>query len=239
MNGEKEIRLLIGRFMQGLTSLEEEEKISQWFAVHHDVSDDLKPYRLMFAYFDKGMPLEDGLPLEEEMPRDKEMPINKERSKPLRNHVRLRPLWSLLAAAAAVALLIVLTWPSGKNNRPGSPSATLAQAKSDTTEAVAPSTATEVKPSIPRTAKPKLRPRKRGTYRKHLHSPAPPVTWLAQTVVDSIQQTPEVMADAHLKALEEQQNEMLYQLYLVSALQAEDLASYTDEDTYGQEQETR
>ena len=40
MNGEKNIRLLIGKFMQGLTSIEEEERISQWFAVHADVSDD-------------------------------------------------------------------------------------------------------------------------------------------------------------------------------------------------------
>lgn len=66
MNGEKNIRLLIGKFMQGLTSIEEEERISQWFAVHADVSDDLKPYQQMFAYFDKGMPM-DGL-----MPEDGE-----------------------------------------------------------------------------------------------------------------------------------------------------------------------
>lgn len=66
MNGEKNIRLLIGKFMQGLTSIEEEERISQWFAVHADVSDDLKPYQQMFAYFDKGMPT-DGL-----MPEDGE-----------------------------------------------------------------------------------------------------------------------------------------------------------------------
>ena len=65
MNGEKNIRLLIGKFMQGLTSIEEEERISQWFAAHADVSDDLKPYQQMFAYFDKGMPT-DGLMPEDE-----------------------------------------------------------------------------------------------------------------------------------------------------------------------------
>lgn len=68
-------------------------------------------------------------------------------------------------------------------------------------------------------------------------SPAPPVTWIAQTVIDSMQQSPEALAEAHLQALEEQQNEMLFRLYLVSALQTEDLASYNDEDDYGQEQE--
>lgn len=216
--------------MQGLTSIEEEEQISQWFAVHTDVSDDLKPYQQMFAYFDKGMPID------EQMPIDKQIPVEEEIRKPLRNHSRLRPLWCLLAAAA-VALLVVMTWPAQNGNTPVTPSATLAQAEKDSAEAIVPTAETEMKNNVKQTVKPKMRPRKRGFYRKHLHSPAPPVTWIAQTVIDSIQQTPEALAEAHLQALEEQQNEMLFRLYLVSALQTEDLASYNDEDDYGQEQE--
>ena len=231
MNGEKNIRQLIGRFMQGLTSIEEEEQISQWFAVHTDVSDDLKPYQQMFAYFDKGMPID------EQMPIDKQIPVEEEIRKPLRNHSRLRPLWCLLAAAAAVALLIVMTWPAQNGNTPVTPSATLAQTEKDSAEAIVPIEETEMKNNVKQTVKPKMRPRKRGFYRKHLHSPAPPVTWIAQTVIDSMQQSPEALAEAHLQALEEQQNEMLFRLYLVSALQTEDLASYNDEDEYGQEQE--
>lgn len=230
MNGEKNIRLLIGRFMQGLTSIEEEEQISQWFAVHTDVSDDLKPYQQMFAYFDKGMPID------EQMPIDKQIPVEEEIRKSLRNHSRLRPLWCLLAAAA-VALLVVMTWPAQNGNTPVTPSATLAQAEKDSAEAIVPTAETEMKNNVKQMVKPKMRPRKRGFYRKHLHSPAPPVTWIAQTVIDSMQQSPEALAEAHLQALEEQQNEMLFRLYLVSALQTEDLASYNDEDEYGQEQE--
>lgn len=231
MNGEKNIRQLIGRFMQGLTSIEEEEQISQWFAVHTDVSDDLKPYQQMFAYFDKGMPID------EQMPIDKQMSVEEEIRKPLRNHSRLRPLWCLLAAAAAVALLVVMTWPAQNGDSTATPSATLAQAEKDSAEAIVPTAETEMKNNVKQTVKPKMRPRKRGFYRKHLHSPAPPVTWIAQTVIDSMQQSPEALAEAHLQALEEQQNEMLFRLYLVSALQTEDLASYNDEDEYGQEQE--
>lgn len=230
MNGEKNIRQLIGRFMQGLTSIEEEEQISQWFAVHTDVSDDLKPYQQMFAYFDKGMPMD------EQLSEDKQIPVEEEIRKPLRNHSRLRPLWCFLAAAA-VALLVVMTWPAQNSNSTVTPSATLAQAEKDSAEAIVPTAETEMKNNVKQTVKPKMRPRKRGFYRKHLHSPAPPVTWIAQTVIDSIQQTPEALAEAHLQALEEQQNEMLFRLYLVSALQTEDLASYNDEDEYGQEQE--
>lgn len=231
MNGEKNIRQLIGRFMQGLTSIEEEEQISQWFAVHTDVSDDLKPYQQMFAYFDKGMPID------EQMPIDKQMSVEEEIRKPLRDRLRLRPLWCFLAAAAAVALLVVMTWPAQNGDSTATPSATLAQADKDSAETLVPAAETEVRNQMKQAVRPKLRPRKRGFYRKHLHSPAPPVTWIAQTVIDSMQQSPEALAEAHLQALEEQQNEMLFRLYLVSALQTEDLASYNDEDDYGQEQE--
>lgn len=230
MNGEKNIRQLIGRFMQGLTSIEEEEQISQWFAVHTDVSDDLKPYQQMFAYFDKGMPID------EQMPIDKQMSVEEEIRKPLRNRSRLRPLWCLLAAAA-VALLVVMTWPARNGDSTASPAATLARADKDSAETLVPAAETEVRNQVKQAVRPKMRPRKRGVYRKHLHSPAPPVTWIAQTVIDSMQQSPEALAEAHLQALEEQQNEMLFRLYLVSALQTEDLASYNDEDDYGQEQE--
>lgn len=236
MNGEKNIRQLIGRFMQGLTSIEEEEQISQWFAVHTDVIDDLKPYQQMFAYFDKGMPIDEQMPIDKGMSIDKQIPVEEEIRKPLRNHSRLRPLWCLLAAAA-VALLVVMTWPAQNGNTPVTPSATLAQAEKDSAEAIVPTAETEMKNNVKQTVKPKMRPRKRGVYRKHLHSPAPPVTWIAQTVIDSMQQSPEALAEAHLQALEEQQNEMLFRLYLVSALQTDDLASYNDEDEYGQEQE--
>ena len=231
MNGEKNIRQLIGRFMQGLTSIEEEEQISQWFAVHTDVSDDLKPYQQMFAYFDKGMPID------EQLSEDKQMSVEEEIRKPLRDRLRLRPLWCFLAAAAAVALLVVMTWPAQNGDSTATPSATLAQADKDSAETLVPAAETEVRNQMKQAVRPKMRPRKRGVYRKHLHSPAPPVTWIAQTVIDSMQQTPEVLAEAHLQALEEQQNEMLFRLYLVSALQTEDLASYNDEDDYGQEQE--
>lgn len=237
MNGEKNIRQLIGRFMQGLTSIEEEEQISQWFAVHTDVCDDLKPYQQMFAYFDKGMPIDEQMPIDKGMSEDKQIPVEEEIRKPLRNHSRLRTLWCLLAAAAAVALLVVMTWPAQNGNSTVTPSATLAQAEEDSAEAIVPIAETEVRNQVKQAVRPKMRPRKRGVYRKHLHSPAPPVTWIAQTVIDSMQQSPEALAEAHLQALEEQQNEMLFRLYLVSALQTEDLASYNDEDDYGQEQE--
>ena len=55
---EKDIRLLLDRFMAGETSLEEEALLGEWFRQHPDVSDDLKEYQMMFGYFDEGMPLD-------------------------------------------------------------------------------------------------------------------------------------------------------------------------------------
>ena len=63
-------------------------------------------------------------------------------------------------------------------------------------------------------------------YRKHLFTPAPPVNLLAQAadaVTDSLISSPEAFADAHLREMEAQQNEMFFKLYLVNALQTESL----------------
>lgn len=51
---EKNIRLLLNRFMAGETSLEEEALLGEWFRQHPDVSDDLKEYQLMFGYSTRG-----------------------------------------------------------------------------------------------------------------------------------------------------------------------------------------
>ena len=49
-NDNNTIRSMIGRFMAGETSRQEEQELAQWFASHRQVDDDLEPYRLMFAY---------------------------------------------------------------------------------------------------------------------------------------------------------------------------------------------
>ena len=46
---EKDIRLLLNRFMAGETTLEEEALLGEWFRQHPDVSDDLKEYQMMFG----------------------------------------------------------------------------------------------------------------------------------------------------------------------------------------------
>lgn len=223
------IRSLIDRFMQGKTSLEEEQQLSQWFATHHDVSDDLKDYQSMFAYFDEGMPLE-GQAADTEPER-----IPKQSRS---NHARIRPLWMLMTAAASIALLIGLVVPRLKQEVNTAPNTQLAFGNNDTKKAKqtsepADTTTQETSVTNPKMEKSKAQPiRRNRMYRKHLFDPAPPTSWVAEANIDSLASGNDFMAEAHLQALKDQQNEMLFKLYLTNALQNQqlDVASYTDED---------
>lgn len=82
------ISQLIERFMEGQSTLTEEQELAQYFATH-EVSDEWKPLKDMFAYFDAGMPIE-------EPGASVKVPIAKRR-------------WWWRAAAAAAVLLVSAT----------------------------------------------------------------------------------------------------------------------------------
>lgn len=79
------ISQLIERFMEGQSTLAEEQELAQYFATH-EVSDEWKPLQDMFAYFDAGMPIEESV-------ASVKVPITK-------HH------WWWRAAAAAAVLLV-------------------------------------------------------------------------------------------------------------------------------------
>ena len=79
------ISQLIERFMEGQSTLAEEQELAQYFATH-EVSDEWKPLKDMFAYFDAGMPIEESA-------ASVKIPITK-------HH------WWWRAAAAAAVLLV-------------------------------------------------------------------------------------------------------------------------------------
>lgn len=83
------ISQLIERFMEGQSTLAEEQELAQYFATH-EVSDEWKPLQDMFAYFDAGMPIE-------EPAVSVKVPIAK------------RHWWWRAAAAAAVLLVGAIT----------------------------------------------------------------------------------------------------------------------------------
>ncbi|MGN0214207.1 MAG: hypothetical protein ACI4AH_05295 [Muribaculaceae bacterium] len=90
MNNEKEhIATLIERFMNGESSLADEEQLSRYFA-SHEVDAEWMPYKQMFAYFDSGM---------------LDAPVQ---SKP--KGVVRRWIWRSTCAAAVVLAAIACAW---------------------------------------------------------------------------------------------------------------------------------
>lgn len=221
---EKDIRLLLDRFMAGETSLEEEALLGEWFRQHPDVSDDLKEYQLMFGYFDEGMPL--GHEAEERV----------ENAHP-KAKARMRRLWLPLSLAASIALLFVIAIPWIGQQTGHRDDSKIAQLDGRTTQEDVDSTvvheekSTDANLSMPEKIKksgdsvsPKTRKHKPGKYRQHLFAPAPPKLWIAQNIAtDSLLAEPEKLADEHLREMEAQQNEMFFKLYLVDALQTQSL----------------
>ena len=221
---EKDIRLLLNRFMAGETTLEEEALLGEWFSQHSDVSDDLKEYQMMFGYFDEGMPL------------DHEAEEHVENAHP-KAKARMRRLWLPLSLAASIALLIGFAIPWVGQQTGHQDDSKMAQLDGRTTpEDIDSAVVHEEKSpdadlSIPEKIKksgdsvsPKTRKHKPGKYRQHKFTPAPPKLWIAQSIAtDSLLAEPEMLADAHLWEMEEQQNEMFFKLYLVDALQTQAL----------------
>ena len=221
---EKDIRLLLDRFMAGETSLEEEALLGEWFRQHPDVSDDLKEYQLMFGYFDEGMPL------------DYEAENHIEDAHP-KTKVRMRRLWLPIGMAASIALLFVIAIPRIGQQTGHRDDSKMAQLDGRTTQedvdsaVVHEEKSTDANLSMPEKIKksgdsvsPKTRKHKLGKYRQHLFAPAPPKLWIAQNIAtDSLLAEPEKLADEHLCEMEAQQNEMFFKLYLINALQTQAL----------------
>ena len=221
---EKDIRLLLDRFMAGETTLEEEALLGEWFRQHPNVSDDLKEYQLMFGYFDEGMPL------------DYETEEHVGNAHP-KAKARMRRLWLPIGMAASIALLFVIAIPRIGQQAGHRDDSKMAQLDGRTTHedvdsaVVHEEKSTDANLSMPEKIKksgdsvfPKTRKHKPGKYRQHLFAPAPPKLWIAQSIAtDSLLAEPEKLADEHLREMEAQQNEMFFKLYRIDALQTQSL----------------
>lgn len=89
---EQHIEHLLQLFMQGESTLEQENELSRYFTTASDVPEQWQHYKQMFAYLDKGMPL----------PNESNEVTAVKRGK------TTRPLmwWTLSAAAAAIAVIV-------------------------------------------------------------------------------------------------------------------------------------
>ena len=178
-----QIQQLIDKYMNGQTTVDEEQLIARYFRTATDVPDSLKPYRDMFAYFDEGMPL-GALPEFDGSAEQADTRVAPHRSKdvaPRRRSLRMAAWWSgAVAVAAAVALLLIM-------HRPSAPVQPIASAVvvSDTCST---STGVEAEQNVA-TDSVKLKPqpqRRRPSVRRRYYL-APPKTYLAHAAAtDSI-----------------------------------------------------
>ena len=190
-----EIKQLIDRYMNGQTTVDEEQLLARYFRSATDLPDDLQPYRDMFAYFDEGMPLgalpyfDEGMPLGALPEFDgsagqAETRVAPDSSKvvaPRRRSLRIAAWWSGAAAvAAAVALLLIMHHPSA----PVQPIAS-AVVVSDTCST---STGVEAEQNVVTdSVKLKLQPQRRRPSVRRRYYIAPPKTYLAHAAAtDSI-----------------------------------------------------
>lgn len=174
MYSEKGIRQLLDRFMDGKTTVEEEQKIGKWFAAHEKVSPDLEDYKQMFAYFDEGMPLD----------VDSRKPALVGKHRTLLRNINLKV--AMLAAACVVAVILMTTRPLNT-----APQFEVAQVVCSV-----PSDTTSYRIEAGKAAKPQTdsvgntKPKTKRHYRKYMYSPAPPQALYAearkQTYIDSL-----------------------------------------------------
>lgn len=178
-----QIQQLIDKYMNGQTTVDEEQLIARYFRNATDVPDSLKPYRDMCAYLDEGMPL-GTLPEFDGSAGQADTRVAHDSSKvvaPRRHSLRMAAWWSGAAAvAAAVALLLIM-------HRPSAPVQPIASAVvvSDTCST---STGVEAEQNVV-TDSVKLKPqpqRRRPSVRRRYYI-APPKTYLAHAAAaDSI-----------------------------------------------------
>lgn len=170
-----QIQQLIDKYMNGQTTVDEEQLIARYFRSATDVPDSLKPYRDMFAYFDDGMPL-GTLPEFDGSSGQADTRVAPDSSKvvaPRRHSLRIAAWWSgAVAVAAAVALLLIM-------HRPSAPVQPIASAVvvSDTCST---STGVEAEQNVVTdSVKLKPQPRRRRPSVRRRYYLAPPKTYLA------------------------------------------------------------
>ena len=177
-----EIKQLIDRYMNGQTTVDEEQLIARYFRSATDLPDDLQPYRDMFSYFDEGMPVGEVPEFDGSVERvDTGVDSDNRVVAPRRRRFRIAAIWSgAVAVAAAVALLLIM-------HRPSAPVQPIASAVvvSDTCST---STGVEAEQNVV-TDSVKLKPqpqRRRPSVRRRFYI-APPKTYLAHAAAtDSI-----------------------------------------------------
>lgn len=189
---DKNIEQLIKRFMDGQTTVEEESRIAEYFRTH-DVEDEWKAYKDMFAWFD------DGMPIQQETEKHK-----------TRNSKKAKIIAFAMAAAAAIAALIIIATPGNNGIMPVQKTANVI--KPSTADAI--ETAQKDTLAIDSVNKETSRPaHKKAKIRRRVYNVMPPKTYLADAKQDSIDEIANQMAEEKLQQIYNEQNSKLQEIY--------------------------
>ncbi len=222
---ERKIKILIERFMEGKTSLDEELQLQKYFCDTDKVSTDLEPYAEMFRYFAGGMPEKDGLLQEENI-------VRTHRKISIKRYIG----WAI-GAAAVVAAIITFTLSIGNNEKTVAslPSITqengngksiqMVDSLNNSTDNAVPSTTIEQEKHIPQKSK----------TVKYRYKPAPPETLLAnkyEAQADSIDRASQMMAEQELQRVEDLQQLTIGLIHAASAMREERISLMCSEEIY-------
>lgn len=214
INDEIIIRQLLQSFMDGTTTVDEEERIGRWFREHPSSGEDLEPYRKMFAWFDAGMP---------------------QTKKPKRR------LWLYAASIAViVALSATLLFINRQPKTTGPQLSSISLMRNDSIrndETKTKSIKPEAVDSLPtQTIEPRqARPRRRS-YNRHKFSPAPPRPLIA--ITDSMVKEGEKMVGIELAKMEAEQEAFFSQFSTNAAISDSIFTAILQDSEYDAEEDT-
>lgn len=230
-NDEIRIRQLVSRFMAGETTIEEEDRLEEWFKDHPSVPADLEPYRQAFLWMSQGMPLdEDGTPaLGGIGGREGDADSGKRQTAV----ISLKTLVAVAASAAAIIVLsLTLVFQRGWQEA-AAPQMAISRPPAAVTRHDADSMANaEVRADS--VARPQPATAKKP-IRRHRHRLAPPLPMTDKPLIaisDSALQEAYRMADIELARMEAQQDEGLRQ-YEVALSEVYDIMAgmYAEEES--------
>ena len=257
----EDIQKLIERFMAGLTSIDEENRLAEYFRTN-DVPDEWADYKHMFAWFDSGMPLDSrradkGQADEERADKGQadEERADKQTSRQAVPHSgvsgSLGPLGSstpsaksaksrklalfIIAAAAAAALLLVMAWPEKEMPKAATPTplqtAAISNAEATRTDSLSADTTA--------TSQPKRKQGRPRRMRRNTYNIMPPKTYIADARQDTIIEVQMLLAEEQLDEMLQQQEDSLRKMEeLYRRMDAGidiytiALENYEDEDDY-------
>ena len=193
-NHDPHIESLLELFMQGETSLEQEQELINFFVNSASIPEEWETFREMFAYFDTGMP------------------IMKEKPK----HNIARPVWALLAAAAIATIAIMVAPPFQRTSQKVSittPQPIIAEKKNKTnTVTVVNTEQPEISPLLAIEKQETKKEKKTVTARQHIALDSIEIE-REQGEVEQTQQ--ELMADKFI--IEQERQEALNEQYITRA----------------------